>query len=256
MTAIRQVFSAGALAMSILLAGCVPVPRSRNVAKVGTIEREKPKLNFLTPGVTKLDDLRKELQDLNTDATRGNFLWARWSSLNVKIDWFPTVWRDTFWSTKNLLAVFDDDGILVEYRFYSDRDLPHQLPRILDKANYTPPDDAVPIELRARHWSTWSVGTDYFGILTFEQSGISFTQPNPNPGKAPVNFTLPFSGIREISAGSGMGMQLPVEAKLSLRLKIDSGIAPFTTLEADALPSEAVRVFWLLEQDSGHPGAH
>ena len=244
----RRAFFIAPLAWSVLLSGCVPIPGSRNVAKVGPIERKKPHLDSLTPGSTKLDDLRRELEDLETDASTGKFLWARWSSLNARIDWFPTVYQDTFWSTKNLVAVFDDNATLVEYRLCSDRELVRELPPILKQAGYQPPDAAAPIELRARHWSTWAIGTDYFGTLTFQQSELSFSQTSPGPQNPAVKFTIPFTGIQEITAASGTGMEAPVEERLSLRLKIDAGVAPFTTLEADASPSELALVFWRLDQ--------
>jgi hypothetical protein len=229
----------------ISLGGCVPVPHHADVARSKGIERKRPKIEFLKEGITTKSELFQELGDFDTDASEGRFFWGRWEQANTRIDYPPTIFQDTFWSRRNLLAVFDTNDVVIQFCACSDDSLIGCLHRMLDHLD-APADLGDPLRLSAsRPHALWPVD----GTAVFENGTVAFSERDKPKSK----FILPISAIADVITGGYLGY--PDWSTVSLTVHFKRGTAPTDHLVLRAYPKETLRLIWRLRYAGTSTGA-
>jgi hypothetical protein len=149
---------------------CIPRPVSRNVARSGGVRRAVPILDAVREGVSTRSDLEEILLPFLTTASDENFLWARWEQVSSPIA-CSTADEGKDWSRVNVLAVFDERGLLKHYRRCSDRHLLDSLAFMAEHA--APPTPTLePLLFAVFHHGTFVTSKTFGGRASVDASGL------------------------------------------------------------------------------------
>ena len=218
-----------------LLTGCVGIPHKRNVAGGQGVQTAKPRLSSVQEHVTTRAELEKLIGHFRTDASYGRFLWARWEQVKVQIAtlsiWGPG--SDRFWKIVNLLAIFDENDRVAEYRVCSEWDLIECLRGMAESVPEPPPNALDPLPLETT--MSRSTRREAYGRVLIADGRVYVEELEGG------RFSLPVTAVSGVTLHT---FSTPEE--LQLKLHFTKLTAPRETATMTASPAQAARLIWLL----------
>lgn len=236
-----------AVAVSLLFLAscriCVPIPVSRNVARIKGIRQPVPKLDGVKEGITTRRELEQLLTPFVTSASDQQFLWARWEQVSSPIACSGTSDSDRDWGRVNVLAISDASGVLKYYRRCSEGEVLGCLAFMADNISLPPPDsDAIRFFVSHQGTFVYSTHNDFFGEAVFDKAGLHLQQTyrgfqRLNP---PINFEVATTQIEKLEIkDSGYA-----EA-VDIKLRFKPGTKPVEELTSyQASARDAWRLVW------------
>jgi hypothetical protein len=145
-------------AASSLCQGCVVVPvraPTRTNGLAGKIE--KVNLDFLQAGKTARQEVTEKIGETDTGVQENRLFLGRWASSKWGVLWMVAGnntgaggWNRA-WASHNVLISYDEQGVVQQYREFSDGDLVKQLSAWVAEGHAQPLDLSAPIELPVDH---------------------------------------------------------------------------------------------------------
>jgi hypothetical protein len=229
----------GEVLLALLLAGCIAIPHPRNVAMARGIETKKPKLEFLKTGATTRADMSRALGFFDTDASSGPLFWARWQQVKVQVEWAAGGYggagagSERIWKIINVLATFDDNDVLTNYRICSERELMNCLEKFVHNQPF-PAEFLNSLVVPASHEARLHNGE---GRAIIEGGEVTFEE-----SKTPRhNFRRPLTEIAEVTLHLGSSPEL-----LRLRVHFRAAASPHA-IAVTASPREAMQLFAMFQ---------
>jgi hypothetical protein len=134
------------LALCAVLTGCIVAPfpaPTKRVGPSGTIKGFQP--DSFVVGKTTRDEMAAKLEMADTKISLPHLFWARWSKstwglmAGVGGPGAAVGGAGRMWGAENLIAEFDDNNVLKEWKFVHDRRLAPELNRFIPARSETKP---------------------------------------------------------------------------------------------------------------------
>jgi hypothetical protein len=194
----------------VLLAGCIiaPIPSpTRRVGPSGKIGELN--LKSFTPGKTTRDEVAKQLAPVDTGVMFRNAYWARWEK--SKWTWVAAVGgyggaaggASRFWSAENLIAEFDDKGVLTNWKVVRDTEMGPELARLIDADHRWNDEqrkeiDVVHCHFGANPGATLALQREYVELVEYGKRTIN----DASGGTMKHTFKTDPSEIIEVTTGN------------------------------------------------------
>jgi len=177
----------------VLCAGCLVVPmRVRTSTKGASTESREPvNLEFIQKGVTSREEIAQKLAWMDTGLKDDRLFIGRWSDSRWGVAWIAVSYYSTAggwnrkWNNHDLLIEFDSDGVVREYRVFSDKQLAAELSEWSKRNDGQSLDLSKPIEVLADQ-DQILLGSD-----SFERRELH--------GKGKHNFSIPPNEINSLT---------------------------------------------------------
>jgi hypothetical protein len=164
-----------------LCQGCVVVPVRAPTRTNGLAGKmEKVNLDFLEAGKTTRHEVTEKLGETDTTVRENRLFLGRWATSKWGVLWLLS---DAYnanggwnrgWARHNVLISFDDQGIVTQYREFSDGDLVKQLSAWVAEGHAQPLDLSTPIELPVDH--RHGSGVCFPGTLVLSSDSFEFRE--------------------------------------------------------------------------------
>jgi hypothetical protein len=181
----------------LLLVGCIGVtPLPKKTKTPAGPELKAIDVNFIKPGATSRDEVKKQLAPVDTGYECDRFFVGRWSYSNsggwiVLASYYSTYGNATrFWSPRDLIVEFDQRGVVQGYTIFPDSHLSHELPHVAA---------ACPSMVgRELHVSYWKGAEASPAMIVLENGQFRFAEVGT--AKKAVKFTVPAQDLLGIRA--------------------------------------------------------
>ncbi len=168
-------------AATFLCQGCVVVPVGAPTRTNGLAGKmEKVNLDFLQAGKTTRQEVTDKLGETDTTVRENQLFLGRWATSKWGVLWAvgggynaAGGWNRG-WARHNVLISFDDEGIVQQYRKFSDGDLVKQLSAWVAEGHGQPLDLCTPIELPVDH--RHGAGVTFPGTLVLSNDAFEFRE--------------------------------------------------------------------------------
>ena len=181
----------------LLLVGCVGVtPLPTKTKTPAGPELKAIDVNFIKPGVTNRDEVKKNLAPVDTGYECDRFFVGRWSYSNsggwiVVAAYYNGYANATrFWSPRDLIVEFDEKGVVQGYTIFPDSHLSHEMPHVAAAC----PSMAG----RELHVSYWKGAETSSAVIVLENGQFRFAELGTT--KKAVKFTVPAQDLVGIRA--------------------------------------------------------
>lgn len=174
-------------AIGIFQACITPVPLPTRTSAPPSL-KNKIDSQFIAIGHSTRQQVQEKLGWSAVDFGEEKVFWGRWSTSSSAIVWAigggysGAVGGNRRWSIKNILIVFDDEGVVQSSRIVSDHDIVQAVSSLLTT---DPRRFETTVELKLDHLA-WNSSTVTPVTLRLSRTEIEYDEPDANKGKGCV----------------------------------------------------------------------
>jgi hypothetical protein len=179
---------------TLLLVGCTPpYPTHKHTIAPSGIVRNSPDPSAVRPGISRRDEVLRAFKEVDTGASSQWFFWGRWESSSFAVSGVTDsgVEQFPFWSLRNFLVEFDDNGKVTKTTMLSDNDIISEVERVLAEHPQSTTTASTPLILVGNmspsrgHWC--------YSKITLSRSAMEFSASGT--GNCPSRLSLPLQGL-------------------------------------------------------------
>jgi hypothetical protein len=218
-----------AVSLCALITGSCGAIRHENLAMTRGELVPRPNTAIVREGITQRQEVLREFERFDTDASGDRFFWARWAERfweNPKAEG-----ERSYFVIKNLFVEFDEAGRVSRWSLPSDKDVPEALYRAAQGlAEESEVSGALTLESPEE------------GLATIQGDCLRF-EPRKHPSR---RFEVPIRLVRRVTSDDGSSV-----ARLQLVIRLADSAKPVRRIKIAASPKEALQ----LMQQLHHAGA-